>query len=79
MRLFTHQDVRELPCTVRELGSHPDWMDGGVYKVCLFECGLTSAYLFCQPLLGLKRQSQRFSFAYLFCKSLSIAKLHNGD
>lgn len=34
MKLFTHQDVRELPCTFRELGSHSDWMEG-VLKVRL--------------------------------------------
>lgn len=34
MKLFTHQDVRELPCTFRELGSHSDWVEG-VLKVRL--------------------------------------------
>lgn len=34
MRPFTHQDVRELPCTVKELGPNSDWMEV-VYKLRL--------------------------------------------
>ena len=34
MRPFTHQDVRERPCTVKELGPNSDWMEG-VYKLCV--------------------------------------------
>lgn len=72
MKLFTHQDVRELPCTFRELGSHSDWMEG-VLKVRLgrlrpFIVPFSLTFFLSSPLLSSSRFRQ-------MCQSIIAHKL----